>query len=411
MIGLCDCNSFYATCEKLFRPDLKNKPVVVLSNNDGCIVALSKEAKKLGIKRAAPLFHSKEVLEKNNVQIFSSNYTLYQNISDRVMDVLKSQVGTIMPYSIDEAFFVMPNNIDIEKLRNTIVKYTGIEVSIGVARTKTLAKIANHVGKTNLSGTFILEEKDEKNILKDIPVAEIWGIGNKKAALLNQYNIKSAYDLTLKNDVWIKKQLTITGYATVSELRGKTMVNIDTPPLKSTCSGITFSHVRTEYKELEEAIACHCTNIANKLIQNKMNCQSISINLFTNRFLEDYIAPCAVVKLSEPTNYIPTLVKAGISILKKIYRDASYKGCRVWATELTPYDSRQMQLFLSEEEQAKIAKQDKLSLIVNDITQIYGRKSLTCAATNKMSKNDLMSREKLSPCYTTKWSDLPIVKI
>jgi len=137
----------------------------------------------------------------------------------------------------------------------------------------------------------------------------------------------------------------------------------------------------------------------------------ISINLFTNRFLEDYIAPCAVIKLAEPTNYIPTLIKAGISVLKKIYKKANYKGCRVWATELTPSDSRQMQLFISEEEQKRIAKQDKLSLIVNDITQIYGRKSLTCAATNNMTKNDLMSREKLSPCYTTKWTDLPIVKI
>jgi DNA polymerase V len=411
LIGLCDCNSFYATCEKLFRPELRNKPVVVLSNNDGCIVALSKEAKNLGIKRGDPLYNAKEQLEKNNVEIFSSNYALYQNISDRVMDVLKSLVGTIMPYSIDEAFFIMPQNIDVEDLRQTIVQYTGIAVSIGVARTKTLAKIANHVGKELPSGAFILQEEMEKDILKDIPVGEIWGIGSRRAVLLNQYGIRTAYDLTLKNDIWIKKQLTITGYATVSELRGIPMVNIDNPPLKSTCSGISFSQIRSEYKELEEAIACHCTNIANKLIKNGMNCQMISINLFTNRFLEDYIAPCAVIKLAEPTNYIPTLIKAGISVLKKIYKKANYKGCRVWATELTPSDSRQMQLFISEEEQKRIAKQDKLSLIVNDITQIYGRKSLTCAATNNMTKNDLMSREKLSPCYTTKWTDLPIVKI
>lgn len=411
MIGLCDCNSFYATCEKLFRPDLKNKPVVVLSNNDGCIVALSKEAKNLGIKRGAPLFNAKDQLENNNVEIFSSNYTLYQNISDRVMDVLKSLVGTIMPYSIDEAFFIMPENIDAEELRMTIVQYTGIEVSIGVARTKTLAKVANHIGKKLQSGAFILTEEIEKDILKDTPVAEVWGIGYRKSVLLNQYGIKTAYDLTLKNDIWIKKQLTITGYSTVCELRGIAMVNIDNPPLKSTCSGISFSQVRTEYKEIEEAIACHCTNIANKLIDNGMNCQTISINLFTNRFLEDYIAPCAVIKLIEPTNYIPTLIKAGISVLRKIYKKANYKGCRVWATELTPSNSRQMQLFISEDEQNKIAKQDKLSLIVNDITQIYGRKTLTCAATNNMTKNDLMSREKLSPCYTTKWSDLPIAKI
>lgn len=411
MIGLCDCNTFYATCEKLFRPDLKNKPVVVLSNNDGCIVALSKEAKKLGIKRGAPLYNAKEQLRINDVEVFSSNYALYQDISDRIMNVLKSLVGTIMPYSIDEAFFIMPQNIDIDDLRKTIIQNTGIEVSIGVARTKTLAKVANHIGKKLPNGTFILTPEDEKKRLKDISVSEVWGIGYQKANLLNQYGIRTAYDLTLKNDIWIKKKLTITGYATVSELRGRTMVNIDNPPLKSTCSGISFSHVRSEYEEMEEAIACHCTNIANKLIENGMNCQTISVSIFTNRFLQDYIAPCAVIKLIEPTNYIPTLIKAGISILRKIYKKADYKGCRVWATELTPSDSRQMQLFLSENEQTKLANQDKLSLVVNDITQIYGRKALTCAATNKMTKNDLMSRERLSPCYTTKWSDLPIVKI
>ncbi|MCK9190255.1 MAG: Y-family DNA polymerase [Sphaerochaetaceae bacterium] len=409
MIGLCDCNSFYATCEKLFRPDLKNKPVVVLSNNDGCIVALSKEAKALGIKRGAPYYSQKDVLEKNNVTTFSSNYTLYQDISDRVMEVLKSLVGTIMPYSIDEAFFMMPKNIDPAELRRKIVQYTGIEVSIGIARTKTLAKVANHIGKKEKSGAYVLTEEDEERMLKKVPVQDIWGIGYKRAVLLNQYGINNAYQLIQKNDIWIKKQLTIMGYATVSELRGIPMVNIDNPPLKSTCSGITFSHVRSNYEELEEAIACHCTNVANKLIENNMNCQMLSINLFTNRFLQDYIAPCAVIKLDEPTNYIPLLIKAGKSILKKIYTDANYKGCRVWATELSPSSSRQLDLFMSDIEIDKMTKQDKLSKIVNDITKIYGRKSLNVAAANKKVKNDLMSRKMLSPCYTTKWKDLPIV--
>jgi DNA polymerase V len=409
MIGLCDCNSFYATCEKLFRPDLKQKPVVVLSNNDGCIVALTKDAKSLGVSRGASYFSQKEILEKNDITVFSSNYALYQDISDRVMDILKSLVVTIMPYSIDEAFFIMPENLDINELRSKIIQFTGIEVSIGVARTKTLAKIANHVGKDIKKGTYILKKEDESRILKNISVKDIWGIGRSRATLLNSKGIKTAYELTQKNDIWIKKNLTITGYATVSELRGNPMVNIDTPPLKSTCSGITFSHAKSNYEELEEAIACHCTNVANKLISNNMNCQSISINLFTNRFLEDYIAPSAVINLVEPTNYIPTLIKAGKEILKKIYKPAKFKGCRVWATNLSPSGSRQMSLFDSELDQNKLAKQDKLALIINDITQTYGRKSLMCAATNNLEKNDLMSREKLSPCYTTKWSDLPIV--
>ncbi|MBK5200455.1 MAG: Y-family DNA polymerase [Spirochaetaceae bacterium] len=411
MIGLCDCNSFYATCEKLFRPDLKNKPVVVLSNNDGCIVALTKDAKSLGIIRGASYFSQKEILDKNKITAFSSNYALYQDISDRIMNILKSLVGTIMPYSIDEAFFIMPENLDIDELRSTIIQYTGIEVSIGIARTKTLAKIANHLGKERKAGTFILKKEMETEILKGISVNDIWGIGRSRANLLKSKGIFSAYQLSQKNDIWIKKNLTITGYATVSELRGSPMVNIDIPPLKSTCSGITFSHSKSEYEELEEAIACHCTNVANKLIKNNMNCQTISVNLFTNRFLEDYIAPSAIIKLTDPTNYIPTLIKAGKEILSKIYKPANFKGCRVWATNLSPSGSRQMSLFVSEKEQDKIAKQDKLALIINDITQTYGRKSLMCAATNNREKNDLMSREMLSPCYTTKWTDLPIVYI
>lgn len=411
MIGLCDCNSFYASCERLFRPDLRNKPIVVLSNNDGCIVALTKEVKKLGITRGASYFSQKKILEDNNIEVFSSNYALYQDISDRVMDVLKSLVGTIMPYSIDEAFFIMPENIDIDELRSKIIQYTGIDVSIGVARTKTLAKIANLVGKRNKKGTFILEKTMEEEVLKNVSVNEIWGIGRSKANLLKSNGILSAYQLTQANDIWIKKALTMTGYSTVSELKGLAMVNIDIRPIKSTCSGITFSHVKSEYEELEEAIAAHCTNVANKLIKNNMTCQTISINLFTNRFLEDYIAPSAVINLAEPTNYIPTLIKAGKEILSKIYRPAKFKGCRVWATNIAPAGSRQMSLFKSFEEQEKLAKQDKLALIINDITKTYGRKSLMCASTNKKEKNDLMMRNMLSPSYTTKWSDLPIVHI
>lgn len=408
MVGLCDCNSFYASCEKLFRPDLRNKAVVVLSNNDGCVVALSKEAKKLGIQRGCPYYKYEKELKQLGAHVFSSNYELYQDISDRVMNILKDEVGIIMPYSIDEAFFVVPENIEINSLRKNIIQKTGIEVSIGTARTKTLAKIANHIGKNLQSGTLELRKSWEDRALKKTLVNEVWGIGRGKAKLLNRKGVTTAYDLTLQSPLWIKKNLTSTGIDTFYELKGQPMINLSSDRNINICSGITFSYPRETLEELEEALSCHCTVLSKKLIEKNLNCNEISIQIFTNRFNSDYISQSAVTNLKEPTNYIPNLIRAAKQLLHKIYRPGKYKGCRVWASNLSNNSFKQLDLLSNEENNDK---QKKLSSVVNEISKTYGKKALTCASTNFLSKNDLMQQNNLSPCYTTKWKDLPIVKL
>lgn len=410
MVGLCDCNNFYASCERLFRPDLKNKPIVILSNNDGCIIALSKEAKELNFRRGMPYFKCKDALEKNNVEIFSSNYTLYQDISDRVMDCLKDIVGIITPYSIDEAFFKMPKNISAQEIRDKVTNDIGIPVSIGVARTKTLAKIANHIGKKMDSNCLYLKTEWEPKALYKTPVEEIWGIGRKKARFLHSHKINTAYDLIDRNELWIRKNLSVTTLETVKELKGIPCINVENPQTKNICSGISFSHIRSSYEELEEVIACHCTILGEKLVQKGLVTQTISLNIFTNRFEENYIAPISTIYLEEPTNYIPTLINAAKIILKKIYKEEKYKGCRIWANNLTQGGYRQLDLFKNDNYNLQLNKQDKLAQVVNDISQAYGRKTISSAATNNLEKNNLQKREKLSPCYTTKWKDIPSVK-
>ena len=411
MVGLCDCNNFYASCERLFRPDLKNTPIVILSNNDGCVIALSKEAKLIGIKRGMPFFKCEKQLIENNVAVFSSNYTLYQDISDRVMECLKDIVGIITPYSIDEAFFKMPKNLTAQEIRDKVTKNVGIPVSIGVARTKTLAKIANHIGKNLESNSLYLKKEWEKKALYKTPVEEVWGIGRSKAKFLHSHNIFTALDLIQQNELWIRKNLSVTTLETVKELKGIAAISIENSQTKNLCSGISFSHIRTTYEELEEAISCHCTILGEKLIAKDLVTSSLSLNIFTNRFEENYIAPVSTIYLEEPTNYIPNLIEASKKLLKKIYKENKYKGCRVWANNLTKAGYRQLDLFKSDEYNSLLHKQDTLAQVVNDITQVYGRKKISSGATNNLVKNNLQKREKLSPSYTTKWEDLPVVKL
>lgn len=411
MIGLCDCNNFYASCEKLFRPDLKNKPIIILSNNDGCVVALSKEAKQLKIKRGLPYFQCKTLIEKNGVIAFSSNYTLYQDISDRIMNRLRDLVGLITPYSIDEAFFRMPYYLSPEQIRDDIKKNIGIDVSIGVARTKTLAKIANKIGKQLDSNCLYLKKEWESKALYKTKVEDVWGIGKNKARFLKSHNILNAYDLIEQNELWIRKNLSLPTLETMKELKGIPCINVEMPQTKNICSGITFSKPRESIEELEEAISCHCTILGEKLIAKQLETKTISVNIFTNRFEENYIAPISTIYLKEATNYIPNLIKAAKTILYKIYaKNCKYKGCRIWANSLTRDGYRQLDIFNGEKNNLLLEKQDKLAKVVNEISNTYGREKISSAATNNLVKNDLQSRCNLSPFYTTRWEDIPKVK-
>lgn len=409
MKGLCDCNSFFASCERLFRPDLIGKPIVVLSNNDGCIVALSNEAKGLGIQRGTPYHHVKDTLDRIHCAVFSSNYTLYQDISDRVMDVLSQHVYQITPYSIDESFFTLPEQTSPQKLRATITQYTGIPVTLGIARTMTLCKVANHKGKHRADGTFVLHERDEKEILKETPIENIWGIGRKKAELLHHFGITTAGQLTEKDDFFIKKKLSITGLATVMELRGIPMISIEQNETKSCCSGISFSHPMTSREELEVALSCHAQTLSDKLINKGLLCQKIGLNIFTNRFQADFLSPYGTMILNEPTDYTPTIISGAKQILSKIYCPGQYKGCRIWALDIQQNRGRQLDLFHSESYAQTIEKQDKISKVMDSINRKYGKGFVKSGAQMGKDKNDLMKRDALSPYYTTQWKDIPKV--
>jgi DNA polymerase V len=296
VIGLIDCNSFYASCERVFRPDLKGKPIVVLSNNDGCIVAQSQEAKTMGIARGAPYHQNKAMLRERNVSVFSSNYALYQDISQRVMDRVNLQVPRMEVYSIDEAFmFFDPAEkiLGLEKLI-TSLKYevercTGIPVSIGLGRTKTLAKVAERYSKKK-GGLFILTGERETEILNETPVSSLWGIGRKKGEFLLDRGIKTALDFIGCDDVWVKKHLTVVTLYTLWELRGRPMITpeLAPPPRKEIVSGITSKKPLLTLGEIKQAMAQHAQSAARKLARERAVCSLVSVSMNTNRFKDNF---------------------------------------------------------------------------------------------------------------------------
>ena len=236
-IALIDCNSFYVSCERLFNPKIKNTPVVVLSNNDGCVISRSTEAKKLGIKMGEPYFKVKELVRKNNVQIFSSNYSLYGDLSRRVMKVLKGFSDKIEIYSIDEAFIdlshIKDENIENHgrKIRERVLKWTGIPTSVGISCTKTLSKVANHVAKKNKTGVIFLKDNID-DVLKNFDISDIWGVGRQLSKLYTKNGINNAYKLKNISNSWVKKSTNVLGAKTVMELRGIPCINLETEETK-----------------------------------------------------------------------------------------------------------------------------------------------------------------------------------
>lgn len=411
MIGLCDCNSFYASCERLFRPDLRGIPVVVLSNNDGCIVALSSEAKKLGIKRGSPLFEERERLENVKAAIFSSNYTLYQDLSDRVMDTLLTLVGNREVYSIDEAFFSLkdPVQSEVQSLRDEIIRLTGIPVSLGLARTKTLAKLANHEGKRLPGGVRILHPEEERILLKETLIGDVWGIGRRREALLLRLGVRTAQDFIARDDLWIEKHCTITGLRTARELRGVPSIPKEEEKSISLCSGISFDQPKESFEELEQSLACHCATLSSKLRVRGKQAREITVALYTSRFREEYQSPSATVVLGQGSDYTPTLLAAAKACLTSIYKKAPYKASRVWATYLEEEGVHQYSLFNAEQEQNRIVQEQRLSPVVQEIQRAYGKRALLCGTADSMVKADLMAQAYLSPRYTTDWKALPTV--
>ena len=416
---LADCNSFYASCERVFNPKLEKKPVVVLSNNDGCIIARTTEAKALGIKMGEPLFKAKDIIKKHGVKVFSSNYTLYGSMSNRVMRTLERFFPDIEIYSIDEAFMEISNLKNIGnyteytmKIQKIILKWIGIPISIGIGETKTLAKIANHIAKNNpkTKGVFnIADVKDKKSILKRIKVEEIWGIGNKLSKILIKNNIYNAYDFIRQDNGWIRKNINILGLKTKMELEGVSCYNLENnfKSRKSCCVSRSFGKKISLLKDMREAISTYISRAAKKIRNEKLIANNIHLYIKTspfNRNKKQYYANSILISLDKPTNDTITLNKKVLSNLNKIFKPGFlYQKAGVILSGLEP-DGLDLNLFGKTNK-----KKEKLMNAYDFINQKYGEDSIQIASEGTQ-KRWLMKKNKCSSNFTTNFKDLLIVQ-
>ncbi len=418
MIGLCDCNNFFASCERVFRPDLNGRPVVVLSNNDGCIVARSNEAKALGIKMGTPLFQARDVIEKNNVAVFSSNYQLYGDMSNRVMSVLRSAVPQIEVYSIDEAFLDV-REIPLEKLQQTardlsarVWREVGIPVSIGIAPTKTLAKIASKLCKKYPAlkgGCLMYKKADVEKVLGRFPVEDVWGIGRRSVKKLAAMGVRTALDFYNLTPAAVYNKFTVTGLRTWKELHGEPCINFeDTQADRQTvCVSRSFAKEMRELDELDAAIATFTAKVAEKLRRDNLCASQMSVFILTNRFRED-----------EPQNYqIHTTLfdvatddtlemsQAASEALKKIFRKGyGYKKAGVMVTEIVPSGHVQGSLL----DTVDRTKRGALMDIIDSINKTAGGNTVRLASQGTIDQ--FSTRTMTSRRFTTSWDEIMEVK-
>ncbi|WP_114417060.1 translesion error-prone DNA polymerase V subunit UmuC [Marinospirillum perlucidum] len=420
VFALVDCNNFYASCEKLFRPDLKNKPVVVLSNNDGCVVARSPEAKALGIKMAVPVFQIREELDRHGVVTFSSNYALYADISQRVMSILEDLAPRVEVYSIDEAFLDltgMPANPSLEGfgqlLRATVGQWTGISVCVGIAPTKTLAKLANHAAKAwpATGGVVDLTRKErQRKLLALLPVDEVWGIGRRLKARLQKQGIHTALDLADADPHQIRRQFSVVVEKTVRELNGTACLGLEETPAtkKEIVCSRSFGERITDFQAMREAISEYATRGAEKLRGEQRTAKQLTVFIRTSQFnsREAQYSNAATLELVIPTDDTRSLIEAAHRGLKSIWKDGyCYAKGGILLTDFYDPYTFQPELF---DEARDNPKTRQLMQTLDQINQKgLGR---VFFAAQGIQKGWSMKRDYLSPAYTTRWSDLPRVK-
>ena len=417
-IALIDCNNFYASCERIFNPRLIGKPIVVLSNNDGCIITRSAEAKELGIKMGEPYFKAKKIIDKNNVRVFSSNYSLYGDISQRVMETLARFASDVEIYSIDEAFLGLNGfeNYELNKycgyIRRTIKQWVGIPVSIGVSSTKTLSKIANNLAKKNkeYDGVCILKSWfDINESLKLTPIEDVWGIGKRLSIFLKKYKINTAYDFTQLDKGWIRKNMGVVGEKIFLELCGVSCIELELIPSdkKSCCVSRSFSKPIERIGDLEESISSYGTRVTEKIREEGLVAESMSVFVLTNYFnrKEKQYSNSIKLQLPYPTNNSINIVKRALAGIRKIYRKGyRYKKAGVILYGLTK--AKQTRGLLDYDRESS----DSIMKTIDRINERYGSSTIRLASEG-IEKSWRMRRESVSPCYTTRFDDLVEVKL
>jgi len=415
-LALVDCNSFYVSCERLFNPKIRKKPVVVLSNNDGCIISRSDEAKALGIKMGEPYFKAKDIIIKNKVEVFSSNYSLYGDLSRRVMRTLKRFNSEMEVYSIDEAFLDLSNfsDQDVEKIgkeiRETVLQWTGIPTSVGIAKTKTLSKIANHIAKKKISGvTSLIGIENIDPILEKIDINDVWGVGKKLTKFYQKNGIYNAKQLKNKSNTWVKKSSNVLSSRTAMELRGISCIGLETTTAKrkSCVVSRSFGKRIKKFQELKEAVANYCLNASEKIRSESLVAKTITIFIRTSPFQRDfgYYSNSNTVDFPIATNNSIEIVKTAVSILDNIFKNGyQYQKAGVMLTSLCNDDDRK-NLFSSEKDE----KINNLMRSIDNTNYRYGRSTLSLASAGIQKKWN-MKREYSSKIDTADFSSLPKIK-
>ena len=415
-LALVDCNSFYVSCERLFNPKIRRKPVVVLSNNDGCIISRSSEAKALGIKMGEPYFKAKDIIVKNKVEVFSSNYSLYGDLSRRVMRTLKRFNSEIEVYSIDEAFLDLSNfpDQDVEKIgkeiRETVLQWTGIPTSVGIAKTKTLSKIANYIAKKKISGvTSLIGIENIDPILEKIDINDVWGVGKQLTKCYQKNGIYNAKQLKNKSNTWIKKSSNVLGSRTAMELRGITCINLETTSAKrkSCVVSRSFGKRIENFQELKEAVTNYCLNASEKIRSESLVAKAITVFVRTSPFQRDYgyYSNAKAIDFPIATNNSIEIVKTAVSILEKIFKNGyQYQKAGVMLTGLRNDDGRK-NLFSSEKDE----KINSLMRSMDSTNYRYGRSTLSLASAGVHKKWN-MKREYSSKIDTADFYSLPKIK-
>ena len=419
MFALVDCNNFYASCERVFNPKLDKKPIVILSNNDGCVISRSNEAKALGIPMGAPAFKYDSIFKKNRVHVFSSNFPLYGDMSSRVMSILAKYTPNVEIYSIDEAFLEFKGfkHYDLEKygkeIRKTILKWTGIPVSIGFASTKALAKVANRISKkfdNKTGGVYVINsiEKEEK-ALKWLKIEDVWGIGFKHAKRLKNCNIKKAYDFINLPDDWVRKQMSVVGLRLKKELEGKSVLSLEEnrSPKKTIATTRSFEKNITDFQNLKERVSTFSICCSEKLRYQKSNCNSIYVFVKSNRHQKDKLQYRNGIVMTLPygSNSSITISKYAVEGLKKIYKkNIEYKKAGVIVMGLIPNNKTQLNLFEKEN-----PKHQMLMKTLDFIAKKEGPNKI------KLASQDLkriwkMKQTKLSSRYTTELNETILIK-
>ena len=418
MFALIDCNNFYVSCERVFQPQFNKKPVVVLSNNDGCVISRSNEAKALEIPMGAAAFKYKKQFEEHDIKVFSSNYALYGDMSRRVMIILENYSPNIEIYSIDEAFLKLTgfNDLDIieesYKIRKQIHQWTGIPVSIGLAPSKSLAKIANKIAKKfshKTLGVYSLDSQEKIiKALKWTSIEDVWGIGRRYAKLLKSTGVKNALDFTNLPDQWVKKNMNILGLRLKKDLSGSSFIKLEDirSQKKSIATTRSFEAVLTNLSDIEERVSTFATSCAEKLRMQNSCCTRLLIFLRSDPFKreEQYNNSC-VIQLSYASDSSLILSKQAIYGLQKIFKPGiAYKKAGVLALDLISKENRQLNLF-----ESNIIKHDSLMKAIDTINYKYGSHRI------KLANQDLnrvwkMKQENLSPKFTTVLQEIIKVK-